>query len=94
MKNFREQLNEFDNTDLLVYKVLTALEVEISELADRDDESFEGICDYVYEWIMHSEMAPSELCQILANGVKANDITIEQIINGDNEVEEYVYNHM
>lgn len=94
MKNFKDQLDLFEKDNLQIYKVLTALEVELSELADREDSSFEGTCRYVYQWIMNTEMTPGELCHILSDGLAEKEITIEEILKDDPKVKVYVNIHV
>ncbi len=90
MKSFKENLVKFEELDLYLYKVLTATEVETAQLSHRDDENFEEVCEYVYDWIIHSEMDAARLCEILKDGIDSGEITLQQIIDNDDAVEDYV----
>lgn len=62
---FRSLLNKY--RDLPVYKLLVADNVDTLLIAsgavELNDDEYEIICDYVYDYIMHSELD----CDVLVN---------------------------
>lgn len=92
MLNFKNSLIVAEHEEIYTYKLLTAREVEDQNLCNRDDKNFETVCEFVYDWILHTEMSVNELCEILSDALTDGEITIDDIVNDQDKVTEYI-NH-
>lgn len=90
MKTFKDNLIIAEHEELDVYKLLVAYEVEHAGIVDKDDDRFEEVCKYVYDWITTSGMRTDELCKILYDGIFEGAITIDHIIGDYDIVKEFV----
>lgn len=95
--SFRELLNKY--RDLPIYKLLVADAVDsiliVSEAAELNEEEYEMVCDYVYDYIMHSELD----CNTLVNYIHDAHIEglpiIKLILDGKwKDADEIIYNRM
>ena len=85
--------------DIPVYKVLVAHEVYDtlieSEVVKLDDDQYEEVCDYVYNYVMHSEMSVNELTNLIHDAHISGEPIIDLILNGQwEEADEIIYARM
>lgn len=92
--NFREKLEEFKKSNLNLYEVIVADEVDNYVFHNGEEEEitlshteFEIICKFVYNWCMciDSNATPKEVCDVLDILFRNDDYTIQDLIdNGTN----------
>lgn len=90
---FKQLLDTYK--DVPAYKLVVANEVDcfFKEIVLNDDE-FEYVCDYVYDYIMHSDISVNELCTIMRNAIEEEELTISLIINEPEKADEIIYSRM
>ena len=95
--SFRELFNKYKG--LPIYKLLVADAVDsiliVSEAAELTDEEYEIVCDYVYDYIMYSELD----CNTLVNYIHdayIEGLPIIKLILDDKweEANEIIYKRM
>ena len=85
--------------DIPVYKVLVAHEVYDtlieSEVVKLKDDQYEEVCDYVYDYIMSSQMSVNELTNLIHDAHISGEPIIDLILNGQwEEANEIIYARM
>lgn len=77
---YKETLNKARKNKIETWKLLVADEVEARFQNELDDESFEIICEYVYDWTMKtSEEQPYLIVHGIITGFKNKEFTIRDI---------------
>lgn len=97
--SFREDLEQFRKQKLNICRVLVAEELD-NYLSDNDikvadddltENEFEIICEYVYDWYMHTQYCePCEIIHILFSGLVNDYFTIEDIRLYNHNVKQYI----
>lgn len=87
-KYYRTQLEKFNATGLKIWEIITATEVD--SYAYFNDDDFEIVCDFVYDWILATEMSATELTNIIINCLKAKEFTIKDIENNKEKVRDII----
>ena len=91
--NFKKSLETFNELDLQLYKVVVANEVDNYRLnfdIEIDDEHFEIICRYVYDWIMNTDAPIYEVVEYLIDGLRGRYYTYTDITMDEDVVKEYI----
>ena len=96
--NFREKLEEFKKSNLNLYELIVADEVDNYGFHNGEGEEitlshteFEIICKFVYNWCINSNATPNEVCDVLDILFRNDDYTIQDLIdNGTNPCYESV----
>ena len=86
--SYMSDLKKVRADGISVWRLAVANEVDYWFSSEYDEDQLEGICEYVYDWVMNTEASPKEVCEGLSNCLVNEEITIEEIINGDSNVEE------
>lgn len=94
----REQYITVDSYKLVVanevYNTLIDSE-KISAIVKLDTEQYEEVCDYVYDYIMHSAMSVGELTDLIHDAILSGEPIIDLILNGQwEEANEIIYARM
>jgi len=85
--------------DVPVYKLLVAHEVYDklieSEVVKLEDDQYEEVCDYVYDYIMSSQMSTDELTDLIHDAHISGEPIIDLILKGQwEEANEIIYARM
>jgi len=86
MGYFKKQLETFKKTDLRIWEVLCATEVEClfdAHEIELTDSQFECVVNFVYDWVMGSEISPNELVQYILIGLEKKDFSLFDFIDGN-----------
>lgn len=90
---FREVLDKFERSGLKIWEVLVADEVGCFEtLSMLDNESYDIICNYIYNWTMNSEATPNELAHIINGILRDKEFTIKDFEDDNDDLEKTI-NH-
>ena len=73
---FKEILEKAKKFDIPVWKLLVVSEVTC-QFEDLSDEDVEKICEFIYEWVMHTEMPADELCSLIKTCLEENLFTLK-----------------
>lgn len=89
---FRDVLDKFERSGLKIWEVLVTKEVScMSCLSDLDDESYDVICNYIYEWTMKNEyVMPNDLAIIVDGILRDKEFTIKDFEDDSDELEAYI----
>jgi len=74
---YKEMLRNFDATGLSIYKVVVASEVDYYLGNRLNEDQFETICDFVYDWIQSSEAKAEEVVIRIKNLIDDGDFSLE-----------------
>lgn len=86
--------------DIPAYKLLIANEVYDtlieSEVVKLEEDQYEEVCDYVYDYIMSSSsMSVGELTDLIHDAILSDEPIIDLILNGQwEEANEIIYARM
>ena len=94
---YRQLLNKFK--DVPAYKLLVADAVQDilidSKVAELNDEQYESVCDYVYDYVMNSEMDVNVLVDLIHDAKLQGLPIIDLILAGNYEdADEIIYARM
>lgn len=95
--SFRDLLNKYRETP--IYKLLVADAVDsiliVSEVAELNEEEYEMICDYVYDYIMYSELDCNTLVNYIHDAHMEGLPIIKLILDNKwEEANEIIYKRM
>ena len=89
--NFREKLEEFKKSNLNLYELIVADEVDNYVFHNEEGEEitlshteFEIICKFVYNWCIDSNATPGEICDALDILFRDDDYTIQDLVYDEN----------
>lgn len=85
MGYYKDNLKKFEETGLRVWEILCSKEVDV-RLPSLPDEQFEAVVEFVYDWVMNSDMMPADLMGLIATGLADNDFTLADFDNYDGQV--------
>lgn len=101
MKTYKQQLQEWkeisEKQKLFLYQIEAAYSVEsVFDEGYCNDEQFEQVCEYVYDYIMNSSMGADDLCNILWGALQGSDdepakITLQDFDDDWDKINEVVY---
>ena len=99
MADFQQDLEKVEATGLAIWRVLVAKEVMIlAQNYEFDYKEKEILCDFVYDWVMHSDALPSEVCNWIDCAFNDNTLTIQDFTDPDgkneDEICEILYRYM
>lgn len=86
--SFMSNLKKVREMGISVWRLAVANEVDYFFSSKYEEEQLEGICEFVYDWVMNTEASPKEVCEGLDNLLADEEITIEQIMECDEAVTE------
>lgn len=95
--SYRQLLHKYRN--LPVYKLIVADDVDsiliASEAVELNDDEFELVCMYVYDYIMNSDISADELVNYIHDAHMEGLPIIEYILNDKwKKADEIIYNRM
>ena len=89
--NFREKLEKFKKSNLNLFELIVADEVDNYLFQNEEGEGvilsnneFEIICKFVYNWYIDSNATPQEICDVLDMLFRDGDYTIQDLVNDGN----------
>lgn len=85
--SYMSDLRKVEAQGLNVYRLVVANEVDyfFSDF-NFSEEQLDGICDFVYDWIADTEASAEEVSRELKDLLEEKEITIDQIIDWDDDV--------
>lgn len=96
-KTYRQLLNDFKDvpaTKLLIANDVQSILVD-SKVVELDDEQFEIVCDYVYDYVVNSELAIDSLVNYIHDAILQDLPIIYLILNDDwDEADKIIYARM
>lgn len=87
---FKRELENFNKTDLQLYKVVTAKEVEWANRSwdsNLTDDEYEIVCGFIYDWFTETSASVQEICDNFFNEFSAGKFKIQDIIDDYDKVE-------
>jgi len=77
---YQEILERAKRFDIPVWQLLAANEVNC-QFEDLSSENFELLSDFVYDWIMDTDMPVDELCRLIKDCLEDKVFTLDDIKN-------------
>ena len=90
--SYMSDLKKVRAEGISVWKLAVANEVDYWFSSEYDEEQLEGICEYVYDWVMNTEASPKEVCEGLQTCLEAGEITLREILANDDKVRDKINN--
>lgn len=87
--SFKSDLIEFKKSGLQLYRLLVASDLYCI-MGNLDDNDFEVISEYVYNWVMNTEAQPYEVIGLIDMGIKEEVFTINDIYDDERIVKDYI----
>ncbi len=83
---YKEQLEKFNNEFKITVWQLVSINEVASFFSKLDDKTFEHVCDFVYDWIINSDMQSYELCQLIQDCINDKEFTWNDFENNWNVI--------
>ena len=77
---YQEILERAKRFDIPAWQLLAANEVNC-QFEDLSKEDFETLSDFVYDWIMDTDMPVDELCRLIKDCLEDEVFTLDDIRN-------------
>lgn len=75
--SFKQNLKTFEATDLSLYRVVVASEVDYYLGNRLSEDQFETVCEFVYNWIQSTEAKAEEVAVRIKNLIDDGDFSLE-----------------
>lgn len=88
---YKKRLRAFEATGLKLWEVVVADEVEcyLNNHYDEfylEDEDFDKVCEFVYDWIMNSEAQANEVVRAFFNALRDGNFELSDLYNDYDKV--------
>lgn len=92
MSHFREILNKFNETKLNINEAAIAVELDGYDDLHLTEQEFESACNYLYDYLTHSEIGVQELVRVFVAALKIKEFTITDCDIDEAKVDNAIYN--
>jgi len=83
LNNWNDYRTLATDPNFYAYKAVVAADVD-AYMAELSEEEFVVVCNYVYDWVLHSDITVAEAARTISRGLHDKEITMADFDKYDN----------